>query len=707
MATKASASGVNLSAEDWKTLVTPAFDLYNRAFVQSTEGSDKVPDSALPTLTTIAASIKSSAAGMGPWGMTELTLGLYKLANKHALDGAVDAIDGDVLHWLRWAMAAYESDAATLAINLGGEGGTGYLQGEGEDKSEGEGYLYAHSGMLGSAKWLLETEGATLHQLLHENAGYKLVMAGHSLGAGAACLLSMLFRETRSPASLQSQRLDIPSADISCWGFGCPPCVDSRLAQKADWIRVVVLQDDVVARMCPAAVEALRNEILDTDWTKALPEGSARRKLVEAADASSKFLGGLEEGLGFQRGHLYQKASQLGWSALQGLAKKPPARADAGGAAKAAGGVSTGALLSAAGAFGAAFFSAAVDHAVNEKKKAQGKVQQQGISSTAAASSAPSGSSGPRRLVREAPKEEEEVEEQQQLVVPGVLYQILRQPIPEGQVPPRSIAELMEIERREIAEWQRQQEEEGGGGRTELEFWLQPEQDGAKQQGMANGDADKEAGLLGSLIAWGKSKSRSLPRAESDGEAAKAAEDAAESGAAGAGAGAAGGGGGNGGGKPKSWWATMSFKDIGAGGAAPATLNAAGPPSAASPAADGAMQRGGSQKLQDCEENAPGTAAQFEGAVAQNAGGGLAAAAAAAVEAEKAASGQRTAEMAEQKARAEKKFDAMAVRHVVVRQRHPESRRFGRIVISSTMLSDHNCLPCGEGIINAMQWCAA
>ena len=153
-----------------------------------------MPTSAVPTLAAIAASIKQSAAGMGQWSMAELTIGLYKLANKHALEGAADTIEAapvtsrylppifklearpnvpwktdiarqdefvpffsqskrarrfflqladfysfallihsntnanlfpyraeltELLHWLRWAMAAYEFEVPVLASNLG------------------------------------------------------------------------------------------------------------------------------------------------------------------------------------------------------------------------------------------------------------------------------------------------------------------------------------------------------------------------------------------------------------------------------------------------------------------------------------------------------------------------------------------------------------------------------------------------------------
>jgi hypothetical protein len=70
-----------------------------------------------------------------------------------------------------------------------------------------------------------------------------LVLVGHSLGAGTASLLSLLLRETgATPSGPSSNVLKIPPDMITCWGFGCPPCVDLNLANSASFINNVVLQ---------------------------------------------------------------------------------------------------------------------------------------------------------------------------------------------------------------------------------------------------------------------------------------------------------------------------------------------------------------------------------------------------------------------------------------------------------------------------------
>jgi hypothetical protein len=45
---------------------------------------------------------------------------------------------------------------------------------------------------------------------------------------------------------------------------------------------VSCLQDDVIARVCPATLEDLRGEILTTDWSHVLKEGEMKTKVVAA-----------------------------------------------------------------------------------------------------------------------------------------------------------------------------------------------------------------------------------------------------------------------------------------------------------------------------------------------------------------------------------------------------------------------------------------
>ena len=69
------------------------------------------------------------------------------------------------------------------------------------------------------------------------------MLAGHSLGAGTAALLTLMLRESfPTPHGPLSKSLGIPEAMIICWGFGCPPCVDLSLAVTSPFIYNAVLQ---------------------------------------------------------------------------------------------------------------------------------------------------------------------------------------------------------------------------------------------------------------------------------------------------------------------------------------------------------------------------------------------------------------------------------------------------------------------------------
>ena len=48
-------------------------------------------------------------------------------------------------------------------------------------------------------------------------AGYRVLLVGHSLGAGAAAILAIMLR-------------DSGLHDVTCYAFACPPCMEPELA---------------------------------------------------------------------------------------------------------------------------------------------------------------------------------------------------------------------------------------------------------------------------------------------------------------------------------------------------------------------------------------------------------------------------------------------------------------------------------------------
>lgn len=72
----------------------------------------------------------------------------------------------------------------------------------------------AHSEMANMAERVWTVAGPKIKDVLKENQGYELILTGHSLGAGAACLLTIL---------LQNKRLLPSEQGIRCFAYASPP----------------------------------------------------------------------------------------------------------------------------------------------------------------------------------------------------------------------------------------------------------------------------------------------------------------------------------------------------------------------------------------------------------------------------------------------------------------------------------------------------
>lgn len=92
-------------------------------------------------------------------------------------------------------------------------------------------------------------------------AGYCIVFAGHSLGAGAAVLLAMLFKR---------RGID----NVYVYGFGSPPCMERKLALSCTgYVQSLAFRDDAVVRFSPQALVKLHGELLAYDWKSAYEVG--------------------------------------------------------------------------------------------------------------------------------------------------------------------------------------------------------------------------------------------------------------------------------------------------------------------------------------------------------------------------------------------------------------------------------------------------
>jgi len=73
----------------------------------------------------------------------------------------------------------------------------------------------AHSEMANMAERVWESAHQTVTDCLQRNQGYELILTGHSLGGGAACLLNILLHRTGSKLS--------PHIPVRCFSYAAPP----------------------------------------------------------------------------------------------------------------------------------------------------------------------------------------------------------------------------------------------------------------------------------------------------------------------------------------------------------------------------------------------------------------------------------------------------------------------------------------------------
>ncbi|KAL7254807.1 hypothetical protein ACSBR1_009036 [Camellia fascicularis] len=116
---------------------------------------------------------------------------------------------------------------------------------------------FVHHGLLKSAIWLLNKESETLKRLWLENgSSYRMIFAGHSLGAGVAALLTVIVVNHRKELG------GIPRDSVHCYAVAPARCMSLNLAVKyADVIHSVILQDDFFPRT-PSPLEDIFKFIL-------------------------------------------------------------------------------------------------------------------------------------------------------------------------------------------------------------------------------------------------------------------------------------------------------------------------------------------------------------------------------------------------------------------------------------------------------------
>lgn len=114
-----------------------------------------------------------------------------------------------------------------------------------------------HEGMYTAAKMLFDDTLPLVEQFFIP-AGYSIVVTGHSLGAGVACLLGMLLT-TAIPSLRQSNKLRV-------YAYATPACLSMEACQSCtDYITSVVNNTDCVPRLGVPAMRVLHRLFLQTE----------------------------------------------------------------------------------------------------------------------------------------------------------------------------------------------------------------------------------------------------------------------------------------------------------------------------------------------------------------------------------------------------------------------------------------------------------
>uniref|UniRef100_K3WLF6 sn-1-specific diacylglycerol lipase n=1 Tax=Globisporangium ultimum (strain ATCC 200006 / CBS 805.95 / DAOM BR144) TaxID=431595 RepID=K3WLF6_GLOUD len=115
-----------------------------------------------------------------------------------------------------------------------------------EESSGGFVDAFAHNGMLKAAMWIKDRIVGSL-RILHAE-GYQITLAGHSLGAGCAALLSVMLQKEFE--------------NLQCFAYAVPACVNLHVAESCvDFVHSIVLRDDFVPRAKASNILKLVEEL--------------------------------------------------------------------------------------------------------------------------------------------------------------------------------------------------------------------------------------------------------------------------------------------------------------------------------------------------------------------------------------------------------------------------------------------------------------
>ncbi|KAE9399150.1 hypothetical protein BT96DRAFT_1104199 [Gymnopus androsaceus JB14] len=119
-----------------------------------------------------------------------------------------------------------------------------------------------HGGMLRMARAMGDIGKPVqlaVHEALYRNPDYGLVICGHSLGAGVAAMLGLMWADPKTCLTVHASGLPI-NRKVSVYCFAPPALTDAALGKLAEKLIVsFVYSHDVVARLSLGSVRDLKN----------------------------------------------------------------------------------------------------------------------------------------------------------------------------------------------------------------------------------------------------------------------------------------------------------------------------------------------------------------------------------------------------------------------------------------------------------------
>ena len=133
----------------------------------------------------------------------------------------------------------------------------------------------AHEGIALIANSMLANEALnqTISSALQTHPDFRLVAVGHSLGAGIAALLTILWRTRQL------------HTDAICFAIAPPPVLSPEVAEKGvGFVYSFVNEDDIVPRLSKKAMEEAIQLVSDSDSVRR----RSRRTAIDIADGSRR-----------------------------------------------------------------------------------------------------------------------------------------------------------------------------------------------------------------------------------------------------------------------------------------------------------------------------------------------------------------------------------------------------------------------------------